>query len=258
MKALITGASSGLGRDMAKVLSEKGYDIIAVARRRERLEELKNELKTNVEIVVADVSQVDVCKELSKYAKEVDVFINNAGFGVFGDFCETDLDDELKMIDTNVRALHILTKLFVREFKKRNSGYILNVASLAAFFPGPLFGAYYASKSYVLRITQAVAEELRQNKSKVKISVLCPGPVHTEFGDVAKVSFGNGTEKLRKKVVITSEYVAKYAITKMFMGKQVIIPGAIMKIAVYLRHFLSDKMLAKVVYIIQSKKCIKK
>ena len=254
MKALITGASSGLGREMAKILSEKGYDIIAVARRRERLEDLKNELKTNVEIVVCDVSEVLECIELSKYANEVDVFINNAGFGVFGDFCSSDLDTELKMLDTNVRAVHILTKLFAKEFKKKNSGYILNVASLAAFFPGPLFGAYYASKSYVLRITEALAEELRREKSKVKISVLCPGPVHTEFSDVAKVSFGNGTEKLGKYLILKSDDVAKYAITKMFLGKQVIIPGAVMKIAVFMRHFLSDKMLSKVVYMIQSKK----
>lgn len=258
MKALITGASSGLGREMAKVLSEKGYDIIAVARRRERLLELKNELKTNVEIVVCDVSYVEECKKLSEYAKEVDVFINNAGFGVFGDFCSSSLDDELKMIDTNVRALHILTKLFAKEFKKRDSGYILNVASLAAFFPGPLFGAYYASKSYVLRISQALAEELRKEGSKVKISVLCPGPVHTEFSDVAKVSFGTGTEKLGKNLILKSDVVAKYAISKMFLGKQVIIPGTIMKIAVFMRHFLSDKMLAKLVYMIQSKKFIAK
>lgn len=258
MKALITGASSGLGCEMARILSKKGYDIIAVARREDRLIKLKNELKTNVEIVVLDVSDVEKCKELSKYAGETDVFINNAGFGVFGDFCSTDLDDELKMLDTNVRAVHILTKLFVKEFKKRNSGYILNVASLAAFFPGPLFGAYYATKSYVLRITQAVAEELRRDKSKVKISLLCPGPVHTEFGDIAKLSFGTGKEKYGKKIVLTCEQVSEYAIEKMFSGKQVIVPGVFMKIAVFLRHILSDKVLAKVVYLIQSKKIIKK
>jgi len=162
------------------------------------------------------------------------------------------------MLDTNVRAVHILTKLFAKEFKKKNSGYILNVASLAAFFPGPLFGAYYASKSYVLRITEALSEELRREKSKVKISVLCPGPVHTEFSDVAKVSFGNGTEKLGKYLILKSDDVAKYAISKMFSGKQVIIPGVVMKIAVFMRHFLSDKMLSKVVYMIQSKKFMAK
>lgn len=258
MKALITGASSGLGWDMAQILSEKGYDIIAVARRKDRLEDLKNIVKTNVEIICADLTDVEQCKMVAKKAGEVDVFINNAGFGIFGDFCSNNLDDELKMLDTNVRAVHIMTKYFVREFEKKNRGYILNVASLAAFFPGPLFGAYYATKAYVLRLSQAIAEELRREKSNVKISVLCPGPVHTEFGKVAKVNFGTGEEKGGKVIVLTSKDVAKYAIKKMFSGKQVIIPGIFMKMAVGLRHFLSDKFLAKTVYWIQSKKCIKK
>lgn len=258
MKALITGASSGLGRDMAIVLSEMGYDIIAVARRKEKLEELKKQLKTDVEVLCCDVTDMKQCEIISDRAGEVDVFINNAGFGVFGDFCSSDLDREMEMIDTNIRAVHILTKAFVKEFKKRGSGYILNVASLASFFPGPLFGAYYASKSYVLRLTQSIAEELRQSKSNVKISVLCPGPVHTEFSNVAKVSFGTGTEKAGKLLILESPFVARYAIKKMFLGKEIIIPGAIMKIAVFLRRILPDKVLSKAVYFIQSKKFIAK
>ncbi len=258
MKALITGASSGLGRDMARILSKMGYDIIAVARRKERLNELKCELKTNVETVVCDVTDMSQCMELAKYAPEIDVFINNAGFGVFGDFCTTSLDDELTMLDTNVRAVHILTKLFATEFKKRNSGYILNVASLAAFFPGPRFGAYYASKSYVLRISQALSEELRRDGSRVKISVLCPGPVNTEFSDVAGVSFGTGKEKYAKSFVLDSAYVAQYAIRKMFSGKQIIVPGSLMKAGVFVRRLVTDKFLAKMIYILQSKKIISK
>lgn len=257
MKALITGASSGLGRDMAHVLSEQGYDIIAVARRKDRLEELKRELETEVEVLCCDVSDSNQCKKLAERADEVDVLINNAGFGVFGELCSTNLDDELNMIDTNIRALHTLTKLFAEKFKKRDSGYILNVASLAAFFPGPIFGAYYASKAYVLRLSQALAEELRREKSNVTISVLCPGPVHTEFGEIAKVSFGTGSEGRAKKLVLTSRDVAEYAIHKMFLGKQVIIPGIMMKIAAFMRHILSDPLLARIVYRIQNKKCIK-
>ncbi len=256
MKALITGASSGLGWDMAHVLSEMGYDIIAVARRRERLEQLKNELSTQVEVLCCDVSDPEQCKALAQRAQEVDVFINNAGFGVFGSFCSNELEDELKMIDTNIRSVHILTKLVAQKFKEKNRGYILNVASLAAFFPGPLFGAYYASKSYVLRISQALAEELRRDKSSVKISVLCPGPVHTEFANTAKVNFGTGKEKITRKIVLTSSVVAEYAIKKMFAGKEIIIPGVIMKMAIFMRHLLSDKLLAKAVYAIQSKKCV--
>ncbi len=258
MKALITGASSGLGWDMAHILSEKGYNIIAVARREDKLLELKNKLTTDVEIICADLTNIDACKAVAERANEVDVFINNAGFGVFGSFTETELDSELAMIDTNIKALHILTKKVVTVFKERGYGHILNVASLAAFFPGPLFGAYYATKAYVLRLSEAITEELRREKSKVKISVLCPGPVHTEFGDVAKVSFGNGTEKIGKFLVLTSRDVAEYAIKKMLKGKLIIIPGWIIRFAVSLRHILSDKVLAKIVYVLQSKKCYKK
>lgn len=254
MKALITGASSGFGRDMAKILSEKGYDIIAVARREDKLRELAAELSTNVEIVCADVSDPMQCIEIASRAAEADIFINNAGFGVFGALCETELETELSMLDTNVRAVHILTKLVAKKFRERGYGHILNVASLAAFFPGPLFGAYYSTKAYVLRLSQALAEELRREKSKVKISVLCPGPAHTGFAETAKVNFGDGTEKMGKFVVLESRDVAEYAIKKMFRGREVIIPGAIMRIAVFLRRILSDKALAKVVYTVQSKK----
>ena len=258
MKALITGASSGLGWDMAHVLSEKGYDIIAVARREDRLLKLKEELNTNVEVLCCDVTDVEQCKSLAKRAEDVEIFINNAGFGVFGELCETDLERELVMLETNIRAVHILTKLVARKFRERNSGYILNVASLAAFFPGPLFGAYYASKSYVLRLSQALAEELRREKSNVKISVLCPGPVHTEFSDVAKVSFGLGNEKGGKKIILDSRGVAEYAINKLLSGKEVIIPGNLMKIAAFLRRILPDKVLAKTVCFIQRAKCVTK
>ncbi len=258
MKALITGASSGIGRDMAVVLSNMGYDIIAVARREYRLLKLKEELPTDVEILCLDVTNKDDCISLAERAGEVDIFINNAGFGVFGDFCENDLETELKMIDTNVKAVHILTKLVAKAFKERGYGHILNVASIAAFFPGPLFAAYYGTKAYVLRISEALSEELRREKSKVKISVLCPGPVHTEFGDVAKVSFGTGKEKIARFVVLESYDVAKYAITRMLKGKKVIIPGFFMKVAVLLRKFLSETAVARIVYVLQSKKCIKK
>lgn len=254
MKAFITGASSGFGRDMARILSEKGYDIIAVARREDKLRSLAAELSTNVEIICADVSDAEQCFSLAERAGEADIFINNAGFGVFGALCETEIADELKMLDTNVRAVHILTKLVAKKFRERGYGHILNVASLAAFMPGPLFGAYYATKAYVLRLSQALSEELRREKSKVKVSVLCPGPAHTGFAETAKVNFGNGTEKMGKLVVLESRDVAEYAIKKMFRGKEVIIPGVLMKMAVFMRHLISDKALARVVYTVQNKK----
>lgn len=256
MKALITGASSGIGRDVAVVLHGMGYDIIAVARRRERLEELKSELG-NVEVLYADVTSLEDCKRIAEKAGEVDVFVNNAGFGIFGDFSELSLETQIRMIDTNVKGVHILTKLFYDAFRKRGSGYILNVASLAAYFPGPLFATYYATKAYVLRLSQALAEELRQEKSRVKISVLCPGPVNTEFSEVAGMSFGIGKFKIANAVVLDSRKVASYAVKKMFKGKRVIVPSFLMKAVIFSRRFFSDTFLAKMIYKVQNMKFIK-
>lgn len=258
MKALITGASSGLGYEMAKCLSRRGYDIIAVARREDRLNELKNEVSTNVEALVLDVTKNEDIEVIVNKLPEVDILINNAGFGVFGALCETELERELKMLDTNIRAVHILTKEAAKIFKRRDSGKILNVASLAAFFAGPLFSSYYASKNYVLRLGQALSEELRRDKSRVTVSTLCPGPVKTEFGDVAKVSFGNGSERGAGFIILNKEQVAEYAIKKMLRGKKIIIPGALMKIGAFMRRVLPESVLARALYLIQSKKCIDK
>ncbi len=258
MKALITGASSGIGYEMATILSQKGYDIIAVARREEKLEKLKESLKTDVEIMCLDVTRDEDIEKIALRIDEVDVFINNAGFGVFGDFCSSPLDDELKMMDTNLCAVHILTKLAAQKFKARNHGYIMNVSSIAAFFPGPLFSAYYASKAYVYRLTLALYEELRREKSNVKISVLCPGPIKTEFENVAKVSFGTGEEKGRGLIIADKREVASYAIEKMLRGKLIIIPGKLMKVAVFFRRILPEKTLCRLLYFLQSKKFVQK
>lgn len=248
MKALITGASSGIGRDMARNLSKQGYDLILVARRTDRLEELKKELKTNVQIISADLSKEEACIDLHEQVKNenIDILINNAGFGVFGAFDEADLREELRMIDTNIKAVHILMKLFLKDFKARNSGYILNVASSAAFLPGPLFSSYYASKAYVLRLTQAVYEELQKAGSKVHVSALCPGPVCTEFDTTANVSFS-----LKG---LGSRFVADYALKKMFQNKLVIVPGATMKCAHFFERFVSDKQLLHFAYKAQKAK----
>lgn len=248
MKALITGASSGIGADMARVLSEKGYDLILVARRKDKLLEIKEELNTNVEIISSDLASSFNCMKLYNKVKseKIDILINNAGFGVFGMFDQTKLDKELDMIDINVKAVHMLTKLFLKDFKKRDEGYILNVASSAAFSPGPLMAAYYASKSYVYNLTCAIHEELRRDYSNVHISVLCPGPVNTEFNDVAGVRF--------KVKALGSYDVAKYAINKMFKNSLIIVPGIEMKLMKFGTRFLSTKALTKIAYNLQKKK----
>lgn len=248
MIALITGASSGIGRDMAHILDEMGYDLILVARRTDRLEKLKKELKNKVTVFSLDLSIIENCYKLYDEVKDknIDILINNAGFGLFGEFINTDLDVELSMIDLNIKSLHVLTKLFIKDFINRDSGYILNIASSAAFQPGPLMATYYATKVYVLHLTQAIYEELLHKKSNVYVGCLCPGPVETEFNKVANVTFSlNGLD---------SYQVSKYAIKKMFKKKLVIVPGILMKLNLWFNRFLPKKVLLKCTYYFQSKK----
>jgi len=248
MKALITGASSGLGYDMAIILGNMGYDLILVARREDKLLELKNKISTNVKIICKDLSQENSCYDLFEETKEenIDVLINNAGFGMYGEFSKTDLKKDLNMIDLNIKAVHILSKLFLEQFIKNDSGYIMNVASSAGFMPGPLMSIYYATKAYVLNLTQAIYEELRVSNSNVHVCALCPGPVNTEFNKVAEVSFGMKG--------LNSFEVSEYAIKKMFKKKTVIIPGFLMKLTIFSTRFIPRKSLLKFTYNIQKQK----
>ncbi len=246
MRALITGASSGIGRDMARVLAEKGYDLVLTARRADRLEALKEELslKVKVEVLCFDLSSKESCYALYEQAGEIDVLINNAGFGLFGDFLETDLDKELSMLHVNVRAMHILMKLYLADFVRRDSGYILNVASAAGFMPGgPMLDAYYATKAYILNLSRSVSKGLSKRKSRVVVSALCPGPVQTEFEAVAGVDFAS--------VGKSSMSVAQYAIRGLFRGKRVIVPGVIFKLGRFITRLLPDGVLLSAAYVIQ-------
>ena len=248
MRALITGASSGIGKDMAKYLSSKGYDLILVARDKNALKKLKDELSTNVDIIDLDLGNEDNVYKVYKKTKDenIDMLINNAGFGLLGMFNETSIDKELNMIDVNIKAVHILSKLFLSDFIKRDSGYILNVASSAAFQPGPLMATYYSTKSYVYNLTMAMYEELRRLNSNVKISCLCPGPVDTNFNNVANCEF--------KIKALSSEYVAHYAIDKMLKNKLLIIPGFKIKLAYIFGRLVPNKLKLKITYNIQEKK----
>lgn len=248
MLALITGASSGMGRDMARVLAKKGYDLIVVARRKEKLGELAKELDTNVEVVELDLSVENNCFKLyEKFKnKDINLLINNAGFGLFGEFYETDLDTELKMIDLNVKAYHILTKLFLQDFIKKDRGYILNVCSSAGFMAGPRLSTYYATKNYVTKLTMAINEELRQMKSNVHISALCPGPVATEFNKVA-----HGTFSIKEA---DSYRVAEYAISKTFKNKMIIVPTLMMKLTLFANRFAPHRLALIIAYNIQKRK----
>lgn len=246
MKALVTGASTGIGREMAIYLSELGYDLIVVARDKNKLNELKNNLKTNVIVYDCDLSVVDNCFKLygDLVDENIDIIINNAGFGVFGSY-ETDmLDKELNMIDLNVKCLHILTRLFVNNKSVKR---ILNVSSSAGLMRGgPLMSSYYATKSYVCSYSFALYEELRRNNSSKKISVLCPGPVDTYFNKRANVNFNLKS--------LDAKYVARYAINMMFKNKLIIIPGLSVKLGIFFSRFVPIKTLLKISYNIQKRK----
>lgn len=298
MWALITGASSGIGRDMARYLYRLGYNLIIVARNVDKLNELKVELSKNEvnadiknnntenlqadeqittskkdnkienneqikneienkstdtqeqQIIVkqVDLSDKDQCIKLYEETKHIslDLLVNNAGFGVFGEFIETDLDKEINLINTNITAVHILTKLYLKDMIRNNKGHILNVASIAGMEPGPLMAAYYASKSYVIRLSRAINEEIKKRKANVKISILCPGPVDTNFNNVAKVVF--------KAPSMPSEKVAKYGIDKALKGKLIIIPGFLNKCVRFFSKIVPDCILEEVAYHIQRRK----
>ncbi len=247
MKALVTGASSGIGRDMARELDKRGYDLVLVSRDKNKLEEVKNSLKgKNIQIIAMDLADAENCQNLYNTVKDIDILINNAGFGVFGNFNETNLDKELNLINTNITAVHILTKLYLKDMLKRNSGHILNVASIAGFMPGPLMESYYASKAYVVRFSEGIRAELQKAKSKVKISLLCPGPVNTNFNNVAGVKFNLYS--------LSSEKVAKYAINKMLKNKFIIVPGLEIKILRVLAKISPNNITAKFVYLMQERK----
>ena len=251
MLALITGASSGIGRDMARILANKGYDLALVARNQEGLDKIKAELeKENANIKISTYSVDLAIKEnlyrLYEDVKDVDILINNAGFGTFGRFTDTDLEKEVNMINTNVTAVHVLTKLYLKDMVAKNSGHVLNVASIAGFMPGPLMATYYATKNYVVSLSRAINRELKKEKSNVKISILCPGPVDTNFNNVAGVKFN-----LRGK---SSEYVANYAIENMLKGKLIILPGITIKLAKAFSEICPDTIKEKIAYHMQKKK----
>ena len=252
MKVLITGASSGIGKDMAKEFAKKGYDLVLVARDEKKLEQTKKELEAyrgKIETISMDLSEEENCKTIHKKVKNVDILINNAGFGDCGNFTKTDLEKDIKMIKTNVMAYHILTKLYLKDMKERNQGKILNVASIAGFMPGPLMATYYATKAYVVRLSEAIREELKKEKSKVQISILCPGPVATNFNNVANVKF-----HLREA---NSEKVAKYAIKKLEKGKFYIVPGFDIKFAKIGAKLCPSTLISKITYKMQKRKITK-
>lgn len=248
MKVLITGASSGIGRDFAKLLVHDYDELILVAQDLERLNKVKEDLKKipdkNIKVISMDLSSYENCIKLYEENKDIDLLINNAGFGDCGYFEKTDLDKDIKMINTNITALHTLTKLYLGDMVKKNSGHILNVASIAGFVPGPLMATYYSTKSYVIKLSESIKEELRRKKSNVRISVLCPGPVKTNFEKNANVEF-----MVSKK---SSLKVASYAIKH--MNRFYICPGFGAKLSRIGSKILPSSLIARFIYKVQRKR----
>lgn len=234
--AVITGASSGIGLEFAIQLAGEGYPLILVSRRKERLEGVAWTLRkygVPVKVIAADLSKKSECYRLmSEIAdKKIGIFINNAGFGDCGCFLETDEKKELAMIDLNVKALHLLTKLVIRKMDYQEGGYLLNVASSAGLMPaGPYMATYYATKAYVASLTRAIARELEEIGSNVYIGALCPGPVDTAFNYVANVEFALPG--------ISAEECVAYAIRQMKRRKTVIVPTLSMKAATTLGRLI--------------------
>lgn len=250
--AVVTGASSGIGKAFCRFLDQQGYQLLLVARREDRLLQLKQTLQ-HASIFVADLSQLDNCYRLYDHIKDrqVDLFINNAGFGDCGSFIETDFTKEQQMLDVNIRALHVLMKLVLKQMVRNDHGKILNVASCAGLLPGgPYMATYYATKAYVTSLTQAVAKELKDQRSQVYVGCLCPGPVDTEFNQVANVEFALSG--------ITAKACASYALKMIEKGKTVIVPGLMIKIASLFSRFLPRKLCLQAIAHQQKKKLYKK
>lgn len=225
--ALVTGASSGIGYEVAKLLAKDGKNIVVVARSRAKLEELKRDLEkehgTKVMVLVKDLSSPmaprEIYSEVEKQGINVDVLVNNAGFSVYGMFHETNVQQELEMMQVNVVSLIHLTKLFLKGMVDGKSGYILNVASLCAFAPVPLLSIYCSSKSSVLHFTEALANELKG--SGVSVTCLCPGLAKTLFFERARME----DTRVTRRRMMDPAAVARAGLTDLKKGKVISIPG---------------------------------
>lgn len=244
--ALITGASDGIGKDIATILANKGYNIIVVARNKEKMEKAFKNIK-NCTIMSMDLSIIENCYKLYNQTKNknVTILINNAGYGIFGKFLDINLDNELNMINLNIKSLHILTKLYLKDMVAKDKGYILNVGSIGSFFASPLLSSYYATKSYVLSLSLAIREELKREKSNVYIGIFCPATINTNFHKKA------GTKDNVKG--LDSYKASKYAIDKMFNKKTIIIPSYA-KILPFFISIIPKIFITKLAYKMQIKK----
>lgn len=249
MYAVITGASSGIGKEIAYELAKRKIDLVIVARRAENLHQIKQDIEAKYQVSVVpkafDLSDLNQCKELHEETKKYnpEIMINNAGFGRVGFFDSIPVEQELAMIDLNIKSLHLLTKLYVNSMEK---GIILNVSSMAAFLPTPFMASYAATKAYVIQFSEAINYELIKQKRDLRVSTLCPGPVETEFSQVAE-------SKMAVKGMSANK-CARIAVKGIFKKKRIIIPGLMMKMARFFVRFIPTKIILNFSYKIQTRK----
>lgn len=251
--ALVTGASTGIGHELAKLIAADGYDLVLVARDREKLIRVAGELKEGygirVKPMAKDLSKplttTEIFIELEEEGIKVDLLVNNAGFGTYGLFNDSHFTTELEMISVNLVSLTHLTKLFLDHMVKQGHGKILNVASTAAFQPGPLMSVYYATKAYVLSFSEALAEELRG--TGVSVTVLCPGPTSSSFQERANLG---KTRLIRWVRAMTAKKVAKAGYEGLRKNKKVVVPGLLNKILVQALRLAPRKLVARTVKMI--------
>ncbi len=241
--ALITGASSGIGLELARILARERYDLVLVARNGQRLEEIAAELKpAKVQTIQKDLTLAGATEDIHRAIAKVDVLVNNAGYTVFGKFAETPLADELNMMQLNMTALVVLTKLYVPGMIAAGSGRILNVASTAAFQPGPLMAIYYATKAFVLSFSEAIGNELEG--TGVTVTALCPGPTASGFQERGKMQ---DSRLVKGKKIMDARTVAEAGYKAMIAGKPVVIPGVKNKLLAQSIRFSPRSVVTKIV-----------
>ncbi len=248
--ALVTGASSGIGLALAREIAANGHDVVLTARNRDALEAaagaIEGKYGVRADVIALDLRNPDAADQLyqtiSNQKLEIGILVNNAGFGLGGEFLETDLQREVEMIQVNVIAVTQLTKLFAAGMVRRRSGRVMNVASTAAFQPGPLMAVYYATKAYVLSFSQAVAEELRD--TGVTVTALCPGATATAFADTAEIS---NSRLFTRLGVDDAESVAVYGYKSMMRGERVAIPRLRDKIMVQAERLAPRALVTRLV-----------
>lgn len=242
--ALITGASKGIGKELAFLFAENQCDLILTARSDDRLRLLKDQLESKYGIsvypVVKDLSRPgaagDLFREVKDRGLDVDYLVNNAGFGDYGSFADTSWECYEEMIGLNITTLTQLTHLFVQDWKGRKRGRILNLSSTAAFQPGPMMAVYFASKAFVLHLSEAVGNELK--KDHITVTTLCPGPTSTHFGEVSKM---NASQLVKNVKIAEAREVAELGFKAMMKGKPVVIHGTMNKLAPLGIRFLPRK-----------------